>query len=140
MLLGSEECHTDKLRVFFEEFSGGRVGSFVDFGNEDECAASLEDAEDFAQVSGQVRPEVVRFHGSDDVEGVIRKRQPGDGGLPYFDPARLDPACICSLGESDAFFGIVNAGHFTLRCDRGQLVDGSPATTTHIKDGVVVRY
>jgi hypothetical protein len=54
MLLGSEERHTDKFRVFFEEFSGGRVGSFVDFGNQDKCTASLEDAQDFVQVSGQV--------------------------------------------------------------------------------------
>jgi len=55
MLLGSEECHTNKFRVLFEEFSGGRVGSFIDFGNEDKCAASLEGAVDFLQV----RPEVV---------------------------------------------------------------------------------
>ena len=80
------------------------------------------------------------FHGSDDVEGAVRERQLRDGGLPYFDPVVLDPACICSIGESDAFFGVVDAVHFTLRCDCGQLVDGSPATTTHIKEGVVVRY
>ena len=59
------------------------------------------------------------FHGSDDVEGAVRERQLRDGGLPYFDPVVLDPACICSLGESDAFFGVVDAVHFTLRCDRG---------------------
>ena len=101
---------------------------------------SLEDADNFVQVSGQLRPEVVCFYGSDEVEGVVRERQLRNGGLPYFDTAGLHPVCICSLGESDAFLGIVDAVHFTSGCDCGQLVDGSPAATTHIKNGVVVRY
>jgi len=92
------------------------------------------------QVSGQVSPEVVCFYGSDDVEGVVWEWQLRNGGLPYFDAAGLNPVCIWSLGESDAFFGIVDTVHLTLRCDCGQLVDGSPATTTHIKNRGVVRY
>jgi hypothetical protein len=47
---------------------------------------------------------------------------------------------FCSLGENDTLFAIVDAVDFTLGCDCGQLVDGSPATTTHINDGVVARY
>jgi hypothetical protein len=42
-------------------------------------------------VSGQVRPEVVCFHGSDDVEGVVPERQLRDRGLPYFDAVGQNP-------------------------------------------------
>jgi len=84
--------------------------------------------------------EVVCCCGSDDVEGVVWEWQLRNRGLPYFDAAGLHPACICSLAENDAFFGIVDAVYFTFRCDCGQLLNGSPATTTHIKDRVVVRH
>jgi hypothetical protein len=108
MFLGIEECHADQFRIFREEFGGCGVGSFVDFGNEGKCAARLQNAANFLEVSGQVRPEVVCFHGSDDVEGVVRERQLRNGCLPYLDAAGLNPACVCSLGEGDAFLRIVD--------------------------------
>ena len=51
------------------------VRPLIDFHDEDERAARLQDSEDFAHVAGQVGPPAVRFHGSNQIEHAVRKRQ-----------------------------------------------------------------
>jgi hypothetical protein len=63
MLLRSKDGHARQLAVFFEEFGGCGIGPPIDFGNEEEAAAGLQDAQDPARASRQVGPKIVRFHG-----------------------------------------------------------------------------
>jgi hypothetical protein len=75
MLIDGEERHARARGVFFGELCSGGTRSFIDFRNEDERAVGLEDSEDFADITGQVRPPEMCFHGSDEIEHVIRKRR-----------------------------------------------------------------
>jgi hypothetical protein len=71
MLIGSEESPTGDMAVFLRHGRRGGAGAFVDFRDEDEASAGFEDAEDFVDVAGEVRPEEVRLDGSSAVEGGV---------------------------------------------------------------------
>ena len=118
MLVNAQERHACSRGVFFDELCSRGVRSFIDFRDADERAARLQDSEDFAHVTGQVGPPEVCFHGSDDIEHAIRKRQLRHRPVPDLDAAEIYPLCIRSFCCGDALVGIIDAVDFPLRGDR----------------------
>ncbi len=102
----------------FGKVCGRRLRSFISLRDQDESAARLQNPEDFARVGGQVGPEVVYFHGRDEIKDVVRKGQLRHRALPDLDPAFIDPARIDFLGYGDTLIGIVYVADLSLRGDR----------------------
>ncbi len=140
MPLNAQERHARSRGVFFGELRSHGVRSFIDFRNEEERAAGLQYSEDFAHVARQVGPPEVCFHGRDEIEHALRKRQLRHRAAPDLHAAEIYPLCIRSFCCGDAFVGIIDAVDFSLRGHRRQLTDGPAAATTYIEDGVMVLY
>src|SRR5215472_4489521 len=138
MLVRTQEHQACSRGIFFGQLGNSGDRAFIDFRNDDEVAAGLGDAEHFAHVARQIRPPEVSFHGSDEIEHAVRKGQLRDRAVADLDPAESDPACIRSLGGSDALLGIIDAVDFSLRGYRRQFADGPAAATTDVEDGVIV--
>lgn len=138
MLIHTQEHHACSRGVFFGQLGNSGDRSFIDFRNDDEAAAWLGDAEHFARVAGQIRPPEVSFHGGDEIERAVRKRQLRNRAVADLHAAEIDPACIRSLGRGDALVGIIDAVDFSLRSHRRQFADGPTSATTDIEDGVIV--
>ncbi len=118
MLINAQERHASSRGVFFGELCSHGVLSFIDFRNEDERAAGLQDSEDFAYVTGQVGPPEVGFHGRDKIEHAVRERQLRHGAVPDLNAAEIYPSGIRSFCCGDALVGIIDAVDFPLRGDR----------------------
>jgi hypothetical protein len=86
--------------------------SFVDFRDDYELAAELQDSEDFAHVPWQIGPPEVCFHG-----GGERKRQLRNRAVADLNAAKIYPPSIRSLCYGDALLGIVHAVDFSLLGD-----------------------
>lgn len=67
MLVDREELHAGSLGVFLGESGDRGVPPFVDFRDDDELAAGLEDAEDFAHVRGQAGPPEMSLDSGDEM-------------------------------------------------------------------------
>ena len=111
----AEERQACACGVFFGQLGNSARGSLVDFRDDDDGAAGLGDAEDFARVAGQIGPPEVRLQGGDDIKHTVGKRQLGNGAVPHFNAAEFDPMRVRSLGCGDALFGIIHAADFSLR-------------------------
>src|SRR5690242_17479850 len=138
MLVHAEAGHSGLWSIFFAKSRHRGVGSLVDFGDDEELALRFQDAEDFAQVSGQVGPPEVRFHRCDEVEHPVGKRQLRHRGVVNLDAVSFDPASVGSVAGGDARFGKVNSVDLSLCSHRGQLADGSAAATTYVEDRVAL--
>jgi hypothetical protein len=115
MFVDAEEPHAGSRDVFFGELGSGGVRPFVDFGDDDELAAGLEDSKDFAHVSGQVGSPEVGFDGGDEIERVVRKRELRDRAGANFDSPEFYPACA----GYPAQFGLCSTG---LTCSRNRQI------------------
>ncbi len=140
MLINAQERHACSRSVFFGELCSEGIRSFIDFRDEEERAAGLQDSEDLAHVTGQMGPPEVRFHGRDEIEHALRKRQLRHRAVPDLGAAETYPLCIRSFCRGDALAGIIDAVDFPLRGDGRQLADGPAATAAYIEDRVVVPY
>src|SRR6266403_4808503 len=118
ILINAQERHACSRGVFFGELCSDGVGSFIDFRDEHGRATGLQDSEDFAHVTGQVGPPKVGFHGRDEIEHAVRKRQLRNRTAPDLDAAEIHPSCIGSLCCGDALVGIIDGVDFSLRGDR----------------------
>ncbi len=118
MLINAQERHACSRGGFFGELCSHGIRSFMDFRDEDERAAGLQDSEDFAHITGQVGPPEVHFLGSDEIERAIRKRQLRHRAVPDLDAAEVYPLCIRYFCCGDALVGIIDAVDFPLRGDR----------------------
>src|SRR5690349_22628771 len=137
MLVDPQEGHAGSRGVFFGKLRNLGDRSFIDFGNDDERAAGLGNAKDLAHVAGQVGPPEVGFHGSDEIEHGIGKRQLRNGAVADLDATKVDPLRVRSFGRGDALFGIIDAVYFSVRGDGRQLADRPAAAATDVEDGVV---
>jgi len=97
MLINAQERQARSRSVFLGELCGRSVRSFIDFRDQDEPAAGLQDSEGFAHVTGQVGPPEVGFYRCDEIEHAVRKRQLRHRAVPDLDAAELDPLRIRSF-------------------------------------------
>ena len=118
MLIHTQEHHASSRGELFGQLGNLGDRTLIDFRNDDERAAGLGDAEDFAHVAGQIRPPEMSFHGGNEVELAVRERQLRNRTEPYLDAAEIDRARIGSLGCCDALLGIIDAVDFSLCGDR----------------------
>src|SRR6266513_3009595 len=84
----------------------------------DERTAGFHDSENFAHVTGQVGPLEVCFHGRDEIEHAVRKRQLRNRAVPDLDAAEIYPSYVGSLCCGYALVGIIDAVDFSLRSNR----------------------
>lgn len=138
MLLHAQQRDGATIGIFFGKPGRDGIGSFVDFRDEDERAAGFRDAEDFVHITGQVGPPEVGFHGGDEIEHGVWKRQLRNGGVADLDAAEIDPSCVGSRCCGDALFGIIDAVDFPVRGEGCQLTDGPATAATYVEDGVVI--
>lgn len=124
---GAEELHDRAQNVVT------RAG-FVDLGDDEQCAARFQHAEDFLHIVGKIGPVVLRFDGGGEIEFVVAERELRDGGLLDFDAAGLDGIGVCLAGHGDAAFGVVDAINLPLRSLRGKLLNGAAAAAADVEN------
>lgn len=94
------------------------VCSIIDFRDDDELAARIQDSEYFAHTRRQVRPSEVRSHGHHKIEHATRERELRYRTMPNLDTAHTYSSCICFPACGDALLGIINAVNLSVRSGR----------------------
>ena len=117
MLINTQQRHTRSNGVFLGNPGSHCVRSFVDFRDDYELAAELQDSENFAHVPWQIGPPEVGFHGGGEVERVGRKWQMRNRAVADLNAAKLYPPSIRFLCYGDALLGIIHAVDFSLLGD-----------------------
>lgn len=105
--------------------------------NQCEGAARFEHAQDLANIRVQIRPVVVRFNGSDKIEGLVSEWQRGDGREFDLHAVRRDGFGVRPARRADACRGVVDAPHASLGRERHELLHRPSPSAADIEHHVV---